>query len=622
MKPINVYHPADYSCDRLKEATAAFPIAWRPCAGQIGPVESPAVVMLPDGSASSAPPNAAICVIGGSESGPLLFSIKDQGDAEGFASGLFKVLPALADTPKTAPDDGYVREFVDIGIQLTAERDLERLLNLILRKAMQLTASDAASLYLVIGEDSEKHLVFKLANNQSRRIVLKEQTMPMTPKSVAGYVALTGKALIIDDAYIIPSDRPYSLNRAFDESHNYRSKSMLVIPMRNHQGDIIGVLQMINRKPSFDMTLHSPEVIEQIVLPFTHDIKDRMTALANLAAVAIENNQLYESIRRLFDGFVQAAVTAIEQRDPTTKGHSLRVSVLTVELAKVVDHLDSGRFADARFTREMLQELRWAGLLHDFGKVGVREDVLLKSHKLYPFELERIENRFRHLKKCVETDTLHKKLNALMHHECADCNSLFAGFENEEAAQYARLDSFLDAVVNANLPTVLPAERSNMLEEMRNWQYPSLNGGDPMRVLLDDEARVLSIPKGSLDEKERLEIESHVTHTYNFLIKIPWTRDLKRLPDIAYAHHEKLNGRGYPRGLSGPEIPVQAKMMAIADIYDALTASDRPYKKAVPIEKALDILGMEAKGGALDSELVNVFIESKVWQSTERLRQI
>jgi HD-GYP domain-containing protein (c-di-GMP phosphodiesterase class II) len=463
--------------------------------------------------------------------------------------------------------------------------------------------------------------VFKLANNQSRRIVLKEQTMPMTPKSVAGYVALTGKALIIDDAYLIPPDRPYTLNRAFDESHNYRSKSMLVLPMRNHQGDIIGVLQMINRKPSFDMTLHSPEVIEQIVLPFTRDIKDRMTALANLAAVAIENNQLYENIRRLFDGFVQASVTAIEQRDPTTKGHSLRVSVLTVELAKVVDHIDSGRFADARFTREMLQELRWAGLLHDFGKVGVREDVLLKSQKLYPHELERIRNRFQYLKKCVEADTMRKKLTSLTRGERAECDSLFAGFESEEAAQYARLDSFLEAVVSANLPTVLPAERSNMLEEMRNWQYTSLNGGDPMRVLLDDEARVLSIPKGSLDEKERLEIESHVTHTYNFLTKIPWTRDLKRLPDIAYAHHEKLNGRGYPRGLSEPEIPVQAKMMAIADIFDALTASDRPYKKAMPVEKALDILGMEASGGALDSELVQVFVESRVWRSTEHLRQ-
>jgi response regulator RpfG family c-di-GMP phosphodiesterase len=290
-------------------------------------------------------------------------------------------------------------------------------------------------------------------------------------------------------------------------------------------------------------------------------------------------------------------VVAIEARDPTTAGHSERVARLTVGLATAVERAPPPSYAGLRFAPEQLRQLRYAALLHDFGKVGVREHVLVKANKLYPHELELLRARFDLIRARLEIDGLRGRLE---------------GGGGDWERQARELDGFFEFILQCNRPTVLSEGSFGHLGEIarRTFRHPD---GEERPYLTGDEVALLSIPRGSLSQDERLEIESHVTHTYRFLSQIPWTSDLKRVPEIAFAHHEKLDGKGYPRAITGPAIPVESRMMAIADIFDALTASDRPYKRAVPVEKALDILSAEAKAQHVDTLLLDAFIQSRVY---------
>src|SRR5213595_2920640 len=396
--------------------------------------------------------------------------------------------------------------------------------------------------------------------------------------------------------------------------HGYRTKSMLVIPMKDHKEDVIGVLQLINRKRNPEAILATPADVEGQVVPYSKRTVELVTALAGQAAVAIENSRLYEEIERLFEGFVKAAVHAIEQRDPTTFGHSGRVANMTVGLAVVVDRAGDGAYQGVRFTREQIRELRYAGLLHDFGKVGVREQVLVKAKKLYPLQLELIRQRYDFVRRTAEREFWRRRAEFLEAHGRQGYEKFVAEIEAEPAREIVMLDHFLEAVLHANEPTVLPATRFEELLDLARRTYQDLAGA-ARPYLTDDEVRYLTIPKGSLDEAERLEIESHVNHTYNFLKEIPWTRELQHIPLIAYGHHEKLDGGGYPRGVTGEAIPIQTRMMTISDIYDALTAADRPYKPAVARARALDIMDDEVRAGQLDRELFRLFVDAKVFET-------
>ena len=513
-----------------------------------------------------------------------------------------------------------LQEVAEVGRALSTVRDHSVLLTMILSKARELSRADAGSLYLLDEVDGVKMLRWKLAQNDSIDVeAFEEKVLSITRKSLAGYVAMTGETLVIDDAYNLPEGAEYEINRSFDEKNGYLTKSLLVFPMTNHAGDVIGVLQLINRKRVTAAARLTAATVPEAVIPFDQDTADIMRALASQAAVAVENNLLYESIERLFEGFVTAAVTAIEQRDPTTSGHSFRVADLTVELARVVDRIDRGSFADVRFTPEQVREIRYASLLHDFGKVGVREQVLVKEKKLYPVQLENIRGRFEFLMKCVENDTSRKKIEYLLEHGRDGFDEFSMHADAEAAERILKLQKDFAFIAQSNEPTVLPEGDFQFLQALASRDYVDIRG--EKRLLVDpEEARILSIRKGNLDATERLEIESHVTHTYNFLQKIPWTSDLAAVADIAYAHHEKLNGRGYPRKLSAADIPIQSRMMTVSDIYDALTASDRPYKRAVPTERALDILRMEMNDGLLDPALVDTFIEAKVYERAGVLR--
>ncbi len=508
-----------------------------------------------------------------------------------------------------------ITELTRIGVALSTERNYDILLGMILSQARRITQSDGGSLYLVEGRDTPSpKLRFKLAQNDTLpNMPFVEFTMPLDHASQAGYVCSTGEPLVIDDVYFLPPDVEYSFNRSIDERNHYRSKSMLTVPMKNHKNEIIGALQLINRKRDLNALLSGPDAVAAQVIPYSRRSVEMVQALAGQAAVSIENSLLYEDIERLFEGFVTAAVTAIEQRDPTTFGHSGRVATMTVGLAETVDRTGDGPFRHVNFSREQLKEIRYAGLLHDFGKVGVREQVLVKAKKLYPPDLALIKSRYAFVRRSAELEYHRRRADFLAEHGRQGYEEFLSGLDASHRKDLEDLERFLKVVLQADEPTVLPEGQFEELLALRERRYQDVDG-QPQPYLTDDEVRFLSIRKGSLDEAERLEIESHVTHTYRFLLQIPWTKELSQIPIIAYGHHEKLDGRGYPRKVGAGDIPLQTRMMTISDIFDALTASDRPYKRAVPLQRALDIMHEEVKGGMLDPDLFGLFVEGKVFE--------
>jgi HD-GYP domain-containing protein (c-di-GMP phosphodiesterase class II) len=530
------------------------------------------------------------------------------------------VANAFGDLDATAERTRLERELGElnaIGIQLSAERNLDVLLETILTKAREITRSDAGSLYLVEeAPGGSLRLHFVLAQNDSVEIPFRTATLPLDGQSVAGHVALSGTIVNLADAYEPPPGSPFHINRWFDEHSRYRTKSMLVVPMRTPQGEMLGALQLINCKPDGTGPLRSPEDVECHVRPYGERQERLAGSLASQAAVAIANRRLYESINQLFEGFVEASVTAIESRDPTTFGHSRRVAILTVGLAEAVNRVDSGVYHDVRFAAEEMRELRYAALLHDFGKVGVREHVLVKSKKLYPADLERVRQRVELLMRDLELGVTRRKLDWAVRYGKDGFAETAARLDNELAAAIAELDEALDLIVAGNEPSIQHHDFTTQLLRItaRSWQD---HRGRLRTVLTPEEASILAITKGSLTDAERLEIQQHVVHTFDFLRQIPWTRELRRIPEIARSHHEKLDGSGYPRRTHGEQIPLQSRMMTIADIYDALTATDRPYKKAVRVADALDTLREEQRAGALDGTLVDLFIDARIFERTD-----
>jgi HD-GYP domain-containing protein (c-di-GMP phosphodiesterase class II) len=507
------------------------------------------------------------------------------------------------------------KELREVGTRLSTEKDNDKLLDYILRQIRHIARADAGTLYLIERDATtgQQKLLFKVAQNDSNPQDYKVFSTPLTKKSVSGYVAITGRVLYLEDAYRIPPGKEYGFNISYDKSTGYRSKSMLTVPMRNHKDEIIGVIQLINCKLDRELLLQTPEDADTCVIPFSKDIEPVVLSLASQAAVSLENNRLYQEIETLFEGFVRASVQAIESRDPTTSGHSNRVATYTVGLAKVVDRITDGVLAEPHFNAEQLKEIRYASLLHDFGKVGVREHVLVKAKKLYPQQMDLVGLRFRYIKKAMLYALMKERFETLLRSR-EEFESRKTEFDRRESEYLSEIESFLKRIVAANEPNVLAEEPERILGEIHGKTFEE-QGEPAVPFLTDDEYIKLSIPKGSLDESERKEIESHVTHTFRFLSTIPWTKEMRNIPAIAYGHHEKLDGEGYPRGIHSPEIPVQTRMMTVSDIFDALTASDRPYKRAVPPHKALDILTAEVREKKLDAELVKVFIEAKVWEA-------
>ena len=500
----------------------------------------------------------------------------------------------------------------EIGIALSSERNQDRLLELILTRARHLVAADAGSLYLVRqGEQEHRYLYFALAQNDSIAAPWKASVIPLNPHSVAGAVALRGEVVVVDDAYTLPTDGWLRHDQSFDQRFHYHTRSLVGIPLLTREGEIFGVLQLINRKPRAGVPLAVPSVAQE-VLPFSPADVELLRSLASQAAVGLENSRLYEDIQQLFEGFVHAAVMAIEQRDPTTSGHSFRVADGTLSLARRVERLERGPWAGARFSAEDLRELRYAALLHDFGKVAVRENVLTKALKLFDEELVVLRGRFMLARASHRARRLQGWLQEALH-DPEGMRQRLPHLETELQRELADFDAMLQVVLHANQPNVTEEGDYSGLEVIRQQEFVDLDG-QRHSLLTDREVQMLSLRRGNLTLHERQEIEKHVTHSFNFLRTIPWTKDLARVPDLAGRHHEKLDGSGYPQGLTADDIPLGTRMMTIADIYDALVARDRPYKKALPLEHALNILETEAQAGKLDVSLVQLWIESKAWE--------
>lgn len=498
-----------------------------------------------------------------------------------------------------------------IGIALSAERDIKKLQDFILTTMRQLTNADGASLWLKReGEDGKPKLFFASVQNYSLDAdTYRAFELPVDENTVVGYTVTVGTSQIYEDAYNPAPGKPAG-GGAFDKQYGYRTKSMMCVPMRSHTNEVVGAIQLINAKRRIDIRL-TPDNVEEEVVSFPPRDLEMIESIASQAAVALDNKALLDSIQALFDGFVQASITAIEQRDPTTAGHSNRVEALTSGIARVVSDLKTGKYRVVHFTEDQLKELRYACLLHDFGKVGVREHILVKAKKLVPGQLEVIQARFEYVERSIQYKFALEKLE-LMKSGKGDAAAL-AEVDARLDREMANLTQWLQGIVSANEPSVLPEDKASMLEFLSKQTYVDLSG-EPHPLLDQQEFRFLSIKKGTLDEEERLEMEAHVTHSFHFLTKIPWTPAMKFIPEIAYGHHEKLDGSGYPRKLTAEQIPLQAKMMTISDIYDALTAQDRPYKRAVPVDRALDILNAEAKEGKLDTDLLEIFIANKVYE--------
>jgi HD-GYP domain-containing protein (c-di-GMP phosphodiesterase class II) len=474
-------------------------------------------------------------------------------------------------------------ELMRLGVDLMIERDRPSLLRHIVDEGKRLTSSDAG--VLLLAEESDD------GGGQLRTVYFgfdtipdypnPNETFPIDEATLIGRAALTLQPIVVADVYDISAKMPLEVGVDFDERYHYHRKSMLFVPMVDQRGHLVGMLMFVNRKTDPRATIRTKADADRFVIAYTDREVLLVRALASLAAAALESARLYAELEAAFEHFVRASVTAIDQRDPATAGHSIRVAELSMALAEAAARTNGGiTYRDVRFTPRRLRELRFAALLHDFGKIAVRESVLLKSKKLPPVLWQRVMDRF---------DLIATTLNA---------------------AQRDRLEQMRAVVRAANEPTVTPEAPAFQLSEIARQTFVAADGREAP-YLTPDELHYLEIPKGTLDARERAHVKSHPGQTYRFLAEIPWPDDLAHLTSYAAGHHEKLDGKGYPLGLKGDEIPLQTRIITVADSFDALTATDRPYRPAVTAEKALEILDREAKAGHMDADLVRIMRESR-----------
>jgi HD-GYP domain-containing protein (c-di-GMP phosphodiesterase class II) len=519
--------------------------------------------------------------------------------------------------------DAYIdqRLLISIGRSLNMERDTEKLLHLILHVARKITSADAGSIFLL--EDGGKTLRFAYAHTHSLDLDYQEFVMERDRASIAGYVSLTGDVLNIDDAYRLPDGLPYRFNPSFDMLNGYRTKSMLVVPMKNHLDQIIGVIQLINskekagpavRNAADSIRLETKADFEKMVTPFKARYESLMVAVANQAAIALENSRMIKQIHDQFEAFVSASVMAVESRDPATSGHSFRVSVMAQEIAKAISHTGIGPYAKRQFSENELKELRYSGLLHDFGKVYIDPQVFLKAKKLYPRDFDYLRLRLRYLQRSGQAVLYRRALDSA---SCGRSDEA-SGLGRDAESLLCTLGGIEPVVAKLNEPQQGVADPAAEIGKIMGIELPDFVvglGGEPIPLLTEEEIDNLLIPRGSLNSRERAVIESHVEHTYAFVSKIPWPPEYPNIPEYAFKHHEFLDGSGYPRGLSAPDIPLQARILTVCDIFDALIASDRPYKKALPLSQSIIILNDMAEKGKLDKEVVRIMVENRVWDA-------
>jgi len=510
----------------------------------------------------------------------------------------------------TAADDLAQRldQLNAIGASLSAERDINRLLEAILTAAKTITRADGGTLYRVT---EEKSLRFEIVRTSSLKYYLGGTTgnpVPFYPiqlykdgkpnhSMVAAHTALTGKTINIADAYIAEGF-DFSGTRAFDAKTGYRSQSFLTVPMRNHEGEAIGVLQLINAQDP-----RSGQIV-----PFSSSDQRLAESLASQAAVALTNRMLINQLESLFESFISLINGAIDEKSPYTGGHCQRVPVLTMLLAEAVNETAQGPLAEFHMSDKDRYELKIAGLLHDCGKVTTPVHVVDKATKLETIfdRVQLVDTRFEVLKRDAEIDSLKRRISMDRMEVSEE--------EGRLRDRLRKLDDDRKFLHACNIGGErMSDEHVEHVKRIAQYRWRDVSGHEA-EFLTADEVKNLTIRAGTLTEEERKVINQHIVATIRMLEALPWPKHLTKVPEYAGGHHERMDGKGYPKGLKREQMSVQARCMGIADIFEALTAKDRPYKKGKTLSESLQILGRMKENHHVDPDLFDVFVRRKVYR--------
>ncbi len=510
-----------------------------------------------------------------------------------------------------------ISNLANIGLALSKEKDMNKLLEMILIEAKRIANSDGGTLYMMTDDNRLRFeilmtdsLDFHMGGTSGKDIPfypVKLYTDEGEPNNamIAAYVGLTGETVNIKDAYKAKGF-DFTGTKMFDEKTGYRSKSFLTVPLKNHEDEIIGVLQLLNAQDSKTKK----------IIPFTPDVQDMVEALASQAAVAITNKNLIKDLENLFESFIKLIASAIDAKSPYTGGHCERVPEITILLANAVQETKDGPFADVTFTDKEMYELKIAAWLHDCGKVATPEFVVDKSTKLETIydRVHEVETRFGVLRRDEEIKRLKKELKIERDKSLSvdDKENKIKELKKSFRKTMNTLKSDLEFVQESNVGgEFMSGDKKDRVYQIANYRWKPNRKME--RFLSEDEIYNLTIPKGTLTPEERKVINDHIVVTINMLEELPYPKHLQNVPEFAGGHHEKLDGTGYPKGLVKDEMTVQARIMAIADIFEALTARDRPYKKGKTLSQAMRILGFMKNDAHIDVDLFDIFVKEKIY---------
>jgi HD-GYP domain-containing protein (c-di-GMP phosphodiesterase class II) len=512
----------------------------------------------------------------------------------------------------------HIKKLTRIGVALSAEKNIGRLFEMIVDEAREFTHADGGTLYIM--SDDEQELRFAIVQNDTlnvrmggtsgeiawKPVSLKNPDGSPNHSNVSAYAAHSGNVVNIPDVYDAEGFN-FEGTRKFDATTGYRSKSMLVVPMRNNEQDIMGVLQLLNA-----MDMESNESI-----PFSGESQEMTESLTSQAAVALTNNRLIQGLEGLLESFITLVATAIDEKSPYTGGHVRRVAELTITIAKKINKSKEGPYADVFFNEDQMREIRIAAWLHDVGKVTTPEYVVDKSTKLETIcdRIELLKTRFEVLKRDREIELLRKSIvdrNApLGLSSRSEGRGGERGLLSDDDHFNGMLEDDLNFLINANVGTeFMGREKIERLKNIaqRRWTFD----GKEASILTDNEISNLSIQRGTLTDDERDVINNHATVTYKMLSQLPFPKKLRNVSQYAAAHHERPDGSGYPLGLKGDQLSLQSRILGLADIFEALTAKDRPYKKGKALSEVLNIMRFMVKNGHIDGELFDFFIKERI----------
>ena len=517
----------------------------------------------------------------------------------------------------------HIKQLTQIGLALSVEKDIKKLLELIVDEARDLSNADAGTLYIL--DTATNGLRFEIMQNATMNIRKGGTSndpvaMPNVPLSiddtpnhahVCSYVALNGETVNIPDVYKTDGF-DFSGTREYDKKTGYHCQSMLVIPMKNHENQIIGVLQLLNAM--------EPETGE--IISFSADHMDLIAALASQAAVALTNTQLIADLKNLFYAFIKSIATAIDEKSPHTGGHITRVVDLTMMIADSINADESGAFKSFSFSDNELEELRLAAWMHDVGKITTPEHIVDKSTKLECIYdgVENIKTRFKLIEEIMKRDFLEQKLSLLDKNGKAPCEKLLK-LEKKHNDSLRTLHEDLDFVLSCNNPgQFMDDEKIERIRAISKNTYVFNQQHHP--YLTEPELNKLCIRKGTLDEEERKFIENHAQMTHKILSQLPFPSQLANVPKYSGGHHERPDGSGYPNGLNGNELPLQTRILAIADVFEALTAKDRPYKESIQMPRVLHIMEQMKHNNHIDADVFDLFIQHSLHEKyIEQLEQ-